>query len=263
MEKKKKRAKKKYEPCRLIDDECFNQVVSHDISSIKDICTPFLQEDDWQKAKPAHQKEYSISKKYTCKPDGTLMLMSKLTLLEMQNYRSLRMNIKYFRKHMSIAYLGAPPDGVPLEEINTLVFTCNKRISQGKPYQVFETNGYFGNSWPRLKITIIDVTLPQATEARQIICNDLMATSLQELRTPSIINAYKLATGGNESMKRIQSRIGKAYYKDGITDTKRKTALRMVQQYGFSITDAAAINEIDEGELRAWLKRKGLAVQPV
>ena len=58
------------------------------------------------------------------------------------------------------------------------------------------------------------------------------------------------------SMKRIQSRIGKAYYKDGITDSKRKTALRMVQQYGFSVTDAAAINEMDEKELRAWLKRK-------
>ena len=57
-------------------------------------------------------------------------------------------------------------------------------------------------------------------------------------------------------MKRIQSRIGKAYYEDGITDTKRETALRMIQQYGFSITDAAAINEMDEKELRAWLKRK-------
>lgn len=68
-------------------------------------------------------------------------------------------------------------------------------------------------------------------------------------------------------MKRIQSRIGRAYYEDGIekgvVKNKRETALRMIQQYGFSITDAAAINEMDEKELRAWLKRKGLTAQSV
>ena len=67
-------------------------------------------------------------------------------------------------------------------------------------------------------------------------------------------------------MKWIQSKIGRQYYKAGLAKgtirAQRETALRMIQQYGFSIADAAAINEMDEKELRAWLKRKGLATQP-
>ena len=241
----------------LIKDKFFRYVASVAPEIVGAVTSPFLGRR-WRKAKPYSQADL-VGKYKRAVPDGALLLGHDVAMTELDRRLTRKTIIKAYHKKLCVARASALVEFHKIKNMDCIVFSDKRNIAGGNSKWTFQSEGLGDERWPRFRLSLIDISKPQATKEQDDVCHDLLAKDLHEMRSEDIINAVRKALPKERNpMKKLYKDYEKIVRKKGREEGELNMAAKIVEANAMTLSQAAAFSGHSEEELRQFMASRKL-----
>ena len=250
------RIKKNKKSHQLIADKCFRISLGYMPKIAYALSKPFFG-DMFAGGVIETEADFIIGNR-SFRADVAIITNWAVLLIEAHRYKKGESILGYSHRRICIARLSSKCKRLSPRAIYSLIFTDTADATGNEPCLTIGSETDYGPDWPAMVTKIVNVTKTQKTQAQQDICNDLLATDLRKMRTPSIINAFKETLEMREGdviknmLERYEKAIVRKHKKQWLEEGRAQTYSQILKSGKMSLSElAGALNKSKEDILRS------------